>query len=379
MTKAKYILICILTVGYVIGCSEVEFAPTPPDVTCQLLQEEDPDLECDSSAGTLSLTDEITLGKVDILFVNDNSGSMSTEQRKIANRFNMFIERLDDQNVDYQIAITTTDVSGVTGGTSSVSQSDLKNGNFIIFGNGQTVLTNQTIDRVQLFKDAIQREETEVCEDSNFTNCPSGDERAIYAANLVLDRADPSFFRKDAHFAVVILSDEDERSAGGRGTNSPQLENLDLPETLLSKVRNQLGDSKAVSVHPIIVRPGDSGCLSQQSSQGNQFIFGYEGKVYARFVNDSAITNDRTLIPGVLGNICASDYANQLRDIAGVISEVPVQLECTPVSDPQVEAVAGIPAGTQIYFDSGSGRIHFSPAVPSGGRIRVKYECPDRI
>ncbi len=39
-----------------------------------------------------------------------------------------------------------------------------------------------------------------------------GDERGIYAANMVVKNNPSSFIRSDAHLAVIFLSDEDERS-----------------------------------------------------------------------------------------------------------------------------------------------------------------------
>src|SRR5690606_8968839 len=48
-------------------------------------------------------------GRVDILLVDDNSGSMSAEQNLLAQRFSTFISRLS--GLDWQIGITTTDVT----------------------------------------------------------------------------------------------------------------------------------------------------------------------------------------------------------------------------------------------------------------------------
>ncbi len=56
---------------------------------------------------------------VDILFVIDNSGSMSEEQARLARNFPAFVERLEAMGADYRIGITTTDVKhpGCPGGT----------------------------------------------------------------------------------------------------------------------------------------------------------------------------------------------------------------------------------------------------------------------
>ena len=53
-------------------------------------------------------------GKVDILWVVDNSGSMEDSQENLARNFNSFINRFVDENtdqlVDFQMAIITTDL-----------------------------------------------------------------------------------------------------------------------------------------------------------------------------------------------------------------------------------------------------------------------------
>ena len=71
-------------------------APTPPDplVPANLV------VESFSHSGARP---------VDILFVVDNSTSMEEEQRKMSERFTTFISDLQD--VEYQIGITTTDLS----------------------------------------------------------------------------------------------------------------------------------------------------------------------------------------------------------------------------------------------------------------------------
>lgn len=46
--------------------------------------------------------------KMDILFVIDNSGSMSDEQMNLAQNFPLFVDVLDDSGLDYRVGITTT-------------------------------------------------------------------------------------------------------------------------------------------------------------------------------------------------------------------------------------------------------------------------------
>ncbi len=68
------------------------------------------------------------LRAVDILFVIDNSGSMSAEQATLAANFEEFIKVLEQPDVaaDYRIAVTTTDTGG-----GSCSGTGPENGNFV--------------------------------------------------------------------------------------------------------------------------------------------------------------------------------------------------------------------------------------------------------
>ena len=50
---------------------------------------------------------------VDVLFVVDNSGSMGEEQAKLAANFSRFVERLEELDANYRIAVTTTDNGNV--------------------------------------------------------------------------------------------------------------------------------------------------------------------------------------------------------------------------------------------------------------------------
>src|SRR4051794_29697921 len=61
-----------------------------------------------------SQTDEFCqrpASKVDILWVVDNSGSMASEQNKIADRFTEFFQQLGSSLVDYHIGVVTTSIT----------------------------------------------------------------------------------------------------------------------------------------------------------------------------------------------------------------------------------------------------------------------------
>lgn len=49
--------------------------------------------------------------KLDMLWVVDNSGSMCQEQTALRNNFELFIEKLNETNLDFHIGVTTTDMN----------------------------------------------------------------------------------------------------------------------------------------------------------------------------------------------------------------------------------------------------------------------------
>jgi hypothetical protein len=322
-------------------------------------------------------------GLVDILIVDDNSGSMSTEQSKMADRFSTFIQSLGSLN--YRIAITTTDVSSNFSSTPANAVNPVRNngvlqdGNLIQFSNGAKFIDRNTSNIESVFASAIKRQETLDCEQSGFKNCPSGDERGIFAANLVLERTASEFVRPTAHFAVIFLSDEDERglsdSRSDQNDGDPilrqmyPLENKDLPETFVSNFATRFPD-KTMSAHSIIVNPGDTACRDAQTGQGgNAWVRGVEGYSYAKL---SELTG------GQVGTICANDYGSQLQDIGyhlqNQVSSMPFQ--CQPINNQFNIVFTPQPAqAIDVEADFNRMVLEIKGQVPPLTRISLTYDC----
>ncbi|MEN0059482.1 MAG: hypothetical protein AAGB31_11655 [Bdellovibrio sp.] len=363
-------------VGLYVGCSPVEFSLD--DSKCA-------ESGCVVVDGVYSFNYSVTAGygKVDILIVNDNSASMSFEQTRLAPRFANFIADLDARKVDYRIAMTTTDVSG---------SGSLKGGSLIYFKEGTPYLTPKMSDRFTLFSSTIQRSETLNCEkfianwirnnggnvssinSSSYSaayaqNCPSGDERGVYAANLVVKNNPSSFIRSDAHLSIIFLSDEDERS-GSYGSSSFALEDMDQPGTLVANVKTYLGADKfnSLSVHAIVVK--DNTCLGEQNSQTldsyaptKGLVRGSIGTVYLSFVTQGW---------GNSADICSSDYPSQLGEIRSSIANKTKDtiLYC---SDPQNLTVTV--AGSAVSYTLSGKTLKFDEALAQGTTADVSYKC----
>ncbi len=362
MKMMSRLIVAILDVGYYVGCSDVKFEK---DYTVNPCQNSGQNCVIEQGRERYIMNKTASGGVVDIVFMNDNSGSMSFEHSKMADRFANFIQALDSQSIDYRIGMITSDVSGGTSGAFP------KNGDLLTFGNGKKYITPADANREQLFIQGVQRQETIKCENwlrANPThntsssayqtgyaaNCPmSGDERGIYALNMFLDKSS-GFIRTNAAFAVVILADEDERSSAYNTNAGYKLATFDLPQNFLERAKAKLG-AKAISVHSIIVHPGSmsgdavaaaeaiaagtytygyyggatlnpqassffypnsyqQSCLSQQSNQINS---GYANNLSGSYGFQYALLSKMT--SGIIGDICAPSYANQLSDIGNNI------------------------------------------------------------
>ena len=407
--KAFYKFLSVfIFLGYYVACSPVKFSIDTAINKCQNSAQ-----TCISTGKRDLFNTTITSsgGMVDILFINDNSGSMSYEQKNMSDKFSVFIQELDSQSIDYRIGIITTDISGASNPARAVNQNGaLQDAKLIKFSNGESFLTQSTSNRSTLFSEAIKRNETAACENllkttnnDVETSCPSFDERGVYAANLFVTQNPNSFIRANSHLAIVVLSDEDERSSAYNLSPQYSLETNDLPLTLINNVKSKYAN-KTMSVHSIIVNPGSlrggksaeqvamdlasgsfepsdfessynpasKACLNAQGNQtirpDNRRVLGSYGYVY------SVLTS---ITGGIQGDICAGDYGSQLVNIAGNIGEhkEEVQLACD-ISKITDLAVSFAPTQNQVNYTAEASVLKFNDTVQPGTKITISYSCP---
>lgn len=157
--------------------------------------------------------------KMDIVFVVDNSGSMEQEQKNLATNFPNFIKVINDyktkggEALDYRVAVTSSD-------------DDKDKGKFMV-AKGASAPGSCPAGPNRPW---LERPDGDV---AGFFSCRaqlgtdgSGTERPLESALLsvreriadkVNTNAGTSFLRDDALLALVVISDEDEGSAGGAG------------------------------------------------------------------------------------------------------------------------------------------------------------------
>ncbi|WP_413575716.1 hypothetical protein ACLVWU_15275 [Bdellovibrio sp. HCB290] len=294
--------------------------------------------EVSSKYRSLVQTVQVTPNKkVDLLIVIDNSGSMEYEQKNMAKRVQNLLSVI--KGLDWQIAVTTTDPRDVKLGDGRLVELTGKKGSYI--------LTSAMADAEaqSLLGATLQRTET-----------GSGDEQAVYVTYRAIERSlsqsggNVNFVRPDAQFSVLVISDEDESKNGTKND----------PQSLLNFVSQTYGGQKAFSFHSIITRPGDTACKST-----NGYAYGYRYEQFSK------------LTGGVIGDVCAADYAAQVTGIADGIRKTlkTFTLTCAPVVD-ATKAVTVTKDG-QPYsgaFTVNGVNMVFSNDLPQG-EYKVYYSC----
>lgn len=371
-----------MTVSLVISCSKVEFnnAPSGPCAAAD-------SCVVDPNGETLSkrLVVPYPNTKVDLLFVVDNSRTMTDEQTKIAQRLSGFINSIS--GLDWRIAVTTTDnkpgsedyrdakLVPFLSSNSGSSYSYAKDGS----NNNIYVLTKNVSNYTTLFQNTVYRPESYQCS-VNPSLCPSfvsGDERGIYSSIRNIQANARSFMRADAQLHVVIISDEDERSNGGGYSGMAIEAGKDRPEDLLNVLRAL---NRRTRVHSIVAIPSSfaysnfdfNACVGSQIN--NVSSQEYAGCHYLKSSVDSG---------GIVGNKNVSDYTSILSAIGSDIQDTSISrfsFNCVP-SEIEVEAVPGKPypnnlTNPQMLSSNGESYIDFSPALTAGTEMMITWKCP---
>jgi len=360
---------------FAIGCSKGQF-------------EKVKQTNCSSDTGACTFDETILIsgGMVDVLFVDDNSGSMSFEQSKMAERFPMLLAKLDYRYLNYRIGITTTDMSSSKNPPRAINQNGaLQNGKLIAFSNGQKYLEPNTPNKYNLFLNTMKRPETLECEafinyavangisqsSAEYANgyqehCPSGDERGVMAAVNTIRNNTDQLIRPKAHLAVVIISDENERSFGVSDSHPEYaLEYDDYPQAMIDTVK-QMYPEKTLSVHSVVVKSNDTACLQNQNEQMGGLVKGFYGTVYEQL---SQATN------GVIGSVCASDYGSQMGQIGAAIVDQ-VEYFTIHCANPESFQLTFIPSSAAVSYHLDGKRVVFDGDLDPSSKVRFQYNCP---
>ncbi len=334
--------------------------------------------------GNSEVTQSVTFtnsNRVDVLVVVDNSNSFAVSDQSLGSPLNGFISGLNSSSLDWQIGVTTTDVCPQSDASSNLCAPGDQGTQGLLVGPSisQTPLSTTYQTGTQYIVKPGVSAQTEfdslVVRDDSFSGAngyPSGDSRAIFAANLAIDQAksgNSGFFRDNSNLAVVIISDEDERSVGGLIPSNPgyaPLSSYDLPQTLMNKVATVWGGNKSLLVNTIIINPGDTTCFNYEQANDPLKSSQY-GNIYAEL---SGATN------GIQGSICAPSYKAMLSNITGAIGEIPltntVTLNYVPNATPTITFNPTSNAVNYVWTP-GTNQVVFTTRPANGTQVTFTY------
>ncbi|MBC7741095.1 MAG: hypothetical protein H7061_02780 [Bdellovibrionaceae bacterium] len=305
-------------------------------------------------------TVQVSDNKVDILMVVDDSNSMAPENTRLAAKLHTFVDDLSAAGLDWQMCSTVTRGQDVNNNGILYWGASKNWVNYV--GSPKWILKMGASDPYSIFTNTMQA--------IGAGWAGTDDERGIKAAWWSAEYAPyNNCYRNDASLAVIMISDEDESSVGGDASKvyySGELQSLeveDLPQAYVTKIKQTFGTDKRFTFNSIIVKPGDTACMTSQDAEGAKSHYGY------KYNELSQITG------GSVGSICASDYSSNLyyfKDrIVNKLSSI--ALECAPVGNITVTITPTIGAvSTQVVNNT----ITFSPAIPAGRTIQLGYDCP---
>jgi hypothetical protein len=250
--------------------------------------------------------------QADVLFVVDNSCSMAEEQGSLGSNLGAFLSFAMTQGIDYQIAVTTTDVD--PGG---------EQGRFV----GTTkIITPNTANGDQIFQQNV-----------SLGTGGSGIEQGLEASYLAL--SDPlintwnaGFIRQDAALAVIYVSDEIEQSPRAQSFYENFLRNIK------GFANSTLFSASAVvgTTNPVCSGPGG--------------VADYA----AGYINIANNTG------GVVESICAANWGQTLANIG--LNSFGLKRQFTLSSQPVPVTIAVSVDGTTV------------PSTTAGGQINWNYD-----
>ena len=321
--------------------------------------------------------------KIDVLWVVDNSGSMETSQTNLATNFPVFIQNFVAKNLDFQMAVTTTDAF-VALPTMSPIYSPYRNSIF------------QGIPQAQLakFRDGawsnhsgvfVMNPDTPDLLNVFSTNITQGidgwgDERPFQSLETALSSSyNSGFVRSNSFLAVIIITDEDDFSNPTINYLEDEYSNPDLISTdyyvsYLDGLTNSVPGRRYYSVNSITIE--DAPCLTQLTNPT------FSGRKIATRVMDLV---DKT--GGRKTSLCG-DFGEQMSLVADSILELSTQfyLDRIPVvssievkidgnSVPEAATNPGPSVGGWTYDANANSIIFSGDYIPEqGAQIIVNFD-----
>jgi hypothetical protein len=334
--------------------------------------------------------------QVDVLFVVDNSGSMSVRQTELAANFRSFIDTATSQDLDYQIAVVSTDVGDPFMSPFSPAACDnspqramgLDEGRCGYFADGSwdlsatdptwRIITSKTIPSPTAAFQALVNQGTN----------GEGFERGLEAAYLALTNPrivgwNTGFIRPEAYLAIVIVSDDDDSVddcdlGPCQKIVDPVARSTDFYINFFRSIKG-FHDTSRFSLSAI-VEPNYPAGVAKVGPSCPMGDGEYPGFRYTTVAQGTG---------GIVESICNGvDWGQSLQNLGLAVFGYKSKffLTNTPVPGSVVVLINGVPiqgiTGTgqvRWTYDPASNSVNFSPiAIPGPGSdivIRYSAEC----
>jgi hypothetical protein len=297
------------------------------------------------------------INTIDVLWVMDNSGSMSNLQTNISNNMNNFMSSFLTEGYDFQMAVVGTDAWKAEYGFSP-DLAKFKDGSDATSHTGVFVVNPTTINPIQTFMTNIMIGIT-----------GSGDERAFQSMRAGLDSSlNPGFVRSGGYLSVIIVSDEEDFSHDDATMNEsysqPTLHPVDSYVTYLDQLTRSTARFRRYNVSTVSIT--DQACLDQNPGK----------KKGQRYMDLADATK------GLKVSICSPTFADELERLRSYLIEMLTQfyLSRTPVVSTIVVSVSGRiilqddKNGWTYHSDTNSIRFHGSAVPGEGEQISINYD-----
>lgn len=328
-----------------------------------------------ADSDTFQQTNSSFNNKLDILFVIDDSGSMSPYQTNLSNNFSAFISDFITKGYDFRIAVITSSAweAQFFGGASSQNRARFRS------TSGSAILDPSTLNIETAFSQNISAGTT-----------GNGDERPLQSIQVALEHSFNSsygFPRSDAYLAVIIVTDEDDYSnststclqpnpSGGCNNNAynpgwthPSMSTHQTSNyvSYFDSLTNSTSTIKKYNVSTIAVT--DNACKTNPSTHPAAMI----GLRVMDIANETE---------GVIGSICDTNFSASLNLIQQQIGELSTQfyLSRVPIESSIRVAVNGVsvPKSTTngwSYISSSNSIRFYGNAVPAeGDSISINFD-----
>ncbi len=312
--------------------------------------------------------------KVDVLWVIDNSGSMKASQEDLANNFNSFISNFTQKDLDFQMAVTSTDAYQSNSKYSFSPTSEyslLKTGDGKVTDSGFSIINPSTNNLEDVFLTNIK-----------LGTSGNADERAFSSIEETLkNTANQDLFRKDSFLAIIIVSDEDDYSRPYKANREfgKNLYGTDRHLSFLDEFTGSTADERKYSVSSIHILTGDNNCLQKQRDAQP----GEQGQRYgARYENLVSQTQGKNI------SLC-SDFSQSLDILSKEIIESTLVTSFVLERKPLVDTISVVVNGNivaksvdgsdgweYVLTDDGKNLINFigeDAAPPAGAKIDISF------